>query len=64
MTPATELLWRALMGALNTRQNCASRRPMHSPAPNDCCSPKDRNCGELWGIKGTVSEYDLGHCAS
>ena len=31
-------------------------RPMRSPAPDDVCSPKDRNYGELWGIMGNYGE--------
>ena len=31
-------------------------RPMRSPAPEDVCSPKDRNYGELWGIMGNDGE--------
>ena len=31
-------------------------RPMRSPAPEDVCSPKDRNYGELWGIMGNYGE--------
>ena len=43
-------------GKVACRRESTSTRPMRSPAPDDVCSPKDRNYGELWGIMGNYGE--------